>query len=257
MATRVGAVLHLCLGERAPCREHHAEGREIVRRHPHRRDLLGRAALADHRGTGAIRGHTRERGDLSTPVVVVGQRGAIVGDAGLWIRVVDAHQPIRVWKRQRPQEQRVNDREDREVRADADRQRRESGGGEAGRPPEQPNRVARIATYSVEHPQPACVTAVVLDAFEPAEFHACAAHGFLHRHSGAHQIVGVLLEVEAQLLGHAVLEPAPAHERAHQRSQPLHHLKPRRATFEALPSSRRRVGSSQPFPRADAGALPR
>ena len=68
----------------------------------------------------------------------------VLGDPGPPIAVLEQDQPLRVGIRQRPQQHGVDHGEDRDVGADAERQREDGGEGEARLPDEEPQRVAEI-----------------------------------------------------------------------------------------------------------------
>lgn len=76
-----------------------------------------------------IRSHILNDAGLLLPVVKFCDRG--VGIAALRIGVHELHDPVRVRVRERLEQHRVHDREDRGVRPDAQRQRRNGGEREA------------------------------------------------------------------------------------------------------------------------------
>ena len=72
-------------------------------------------------------GKAREGRDVAAPLVVVGQRGAVILDAGFRIGVEDRDQPIGLRKRKRTEQDGIDHRENREVRSQADRDRGQRG----------------------------------------------------------------------------------------------------------------------------------
>ena len=67
----------------------------------------------------------------------------VVGADGV-VALGDPHETIGVRERQRPQHDRVDDAEDRRVRADAERDREDDGESEERRLPQQTDRVPKI-----------------------------------------------------------------------------------------------------------------
>ncbi len=78
-------------------------------------------------GAVAKDGKAREGRDVTSPLVVIGQRRAIVLDSGFRIGVEDCYEPIGLRKRKRTQQNGINHREDGEVRSETDRDRGEHG----------------------------------------------------------------------------------------------------------------------------------
>ncbi len=101
--------------------------REKFRRDAHDFLLLHGARITDGFGSLHIHGKALEGRDVAAPLVVIGYRRAVVLDAGFRIRVVNRDQPIGLRKRQRPQQNRIDHREDGEVRSETDRDRGERG----------------------------------------------------------------------------------------------------------------------------------
>ena len=102
----------LLLGERPAHRRAEAERGEEVGRHPGDLFAFGRAGIADHRGAAPVHRNPRQRVEPATPLVVVGERAAVVRHTGLGIRVGDGDQIGGVRKRQRAQQHAVDDGED-------------------------------------------------------------------------------------------------------------------------------------------------
>ena len=96
----------------------------------------------------AIDGKARERRDVAAPLVVIGDRRAVVLDAGFRIGVEDRDQPIGFRKRQRTEQDGIDDREDGEVRAETDRDRGERGQREGRSFAELAKGVAKIVHWN-------------------------------------------------------------------------------------------------------------
>ena len=114
-------------GEGATHREINAQRREKFRRDAHDLDLLGGTGIAQDFGALAIEGKARERRDVAAPLVVIGDRRAVILDSGFRIGVEDRDQPIGLRKRKRTEQNGIDDRENREVRAETDRDRGQRG----------------------------------------------------------------------------------------------------------------------------------
>src|SRR5439155_2756633 len=114
------------IGEVATDRRAYTKGREKFRRDAHDFLLLHGAWITDGLGSLHIHGKTRECRNVAAPLVVIGDRRAVILDAGFWIGVENRHQPLGLRKRKRPKQNGIDDRENREVRAETDRYGRQS-----------------------------------------------------------------------------------------------------------------------------------
>ena len=175
----------LRLRKRAPHHRAEPQGGEEVRGDPRDRYLLRRARFAHDRHAVAVDRQPREGGDVPPALVVVRQRAAVVGDAGLGIGVVHAHQPVGGGEGERPEQHRVDDGEDGQVGADAERQGGESGDREARRLAHQADGIAQVLMELVEQAQTARLAAVRLGVVEAAEFQPRTARRLRLRHAGA------------------------------------------------------------------------
>src|SRR5207249_2927113 len=106
------------------------KGREKFRRDAHDFLLLHGARITDGFGSLHIHGKAREGRNVAAPLVVIGNRRAVIFDAGFRIGVEDRYQPIGLRKRKRPEQDGINHRENREVRSETDRYGRQSRDGE-------------------------------------------------------------------------------------------------------------------------------
>ncbi len=128
-------------GKGPPCRHRRAEQPEEVGADVSRRDLF-RVALGQVDDAEPVRRHVLDDGGLPPPVVELGRRRPLSRSLG---RGVDEHhQAARIRVGERPQQDGVHDREDRRIRADAERQRGDGGEGERRAVPRRPKRVPQI-----------------------------------------------------------------------------------------------------------------
>ena len=77
------------------------------------------------------------------------------GHAGLRVGVEHEHQPIGRREGQRPEQDRLDDGEDGQVGAEAERKGGERGGGDAGRLSQEAGRIRQFAAQIVEQAEPA------------------------------------------------------------------------------------------------------
>src|ERR1700722_4345008 len=96
----VGLIGHFRLGERVSHGQRHAESREKFGRHASTVDALGRAGLPDYRCGVIDGGYLRKSRNVSSPLVVTGQRSQIAIKAGLRSVTVSDYQLIVLGKRQ-------------------------------------------------------------------------------------------------------------------------------------------------------------
>src|SRR5262249_30808569 len=97
--------------------------------------------------------------------------------------------------------------------------------------------------------------AIRFDVHSTAELHPYLADRLFLRHSGAHQLVGVLLNVETQLLGHSVFEITPPNESMKYGTKPLEHVTPLPALCSMPRRLQTQAGSSRQFRHASGDAL--
>jgi hypothetical protein len=129
-------------GEVTPDRRLHAERPEEVPGHAHPADPFRFAVGQQRRTPGADERHVFERMAAVAPVEER-QVTDVAGRAGR-PPLADRDEAIGIRVRQRTEQHRVEDAEDRRVRADAERQGHERDRCEAGRAPQQPRRVANV-----------------------------------------------------------------------------------------------------------------
>src|SRR5690606_3742618 len=102
----------------------------------------------------------------------------------------------------------VDDREDRGVRADAERQQRENADGEPDVAPERAKRLARVAHEVIEQRDAPCVAALVLAPLDAAERAQRGATRLVRRHAGSDVLLRLPLDVVAQLFVELLLDLA-------------------------------------------------
>src|SRR5947208_4351380 len=119
--------LRFRFGKAATHRKIDAECRKKIRRDAHDFCLLGRTGFADDFAEVTKDGKARERRNVAPSLVVIGNRRAVILDAGFRIGVENRDEPIGLRKRKRTEEDRIYDPKNREVRAKADRDRGKRG----------------------------------------------------------------------------------------------------------------------------------
>jgi hypothetical protein len=121
-------------------------------------------------------------------------------------------EPIGLPDRERPQQHRVDEAENGRVRADPEAERNDRYCRERWCPPHEPERIPDVLPQPVEEAQPTRLPAVVTNAIDSAKRHPCLSHRRVWRQAAALQIGGVGVDVELELLRHAVLESAATNE---------------------------------------------
>ena len=141
--------LALVLREQSAARGVRPQDAEERWRHLHRGYAFGARAFADSKPAELIERLRFEHRGQRQAVEVVRHRRPRAFDAGAREAVVHRHEPIGLGVWQRPKEDRLDDREDGGVGADAQRQRQEGGEGEGPVLPEEPAREYEIQPQSV------------------------------------------------------------------------------------------------------------
>jgi hypothetical protein len=144
----VAAGLVLALEECAAQQRSHAEHFEIPRRGPCRDEPLGLPHAGEVRVPLLTGG---KRGEDAQALAYVAIRGRREGRflRSLAVDVVDGDQPVWREVRQRPQQHPVDDREERGVGADAEREGGDHDQGEAGVVQQPAERVAEVASHGL------------------------------------------------------------------------------------------------------------
>ena len=109
-------------------------------------------------------------------------------------------------ERRRSKEQLVDDPEHRRVRADPESKRHHHAKRECWTRSQPSKRIADVLQGRLDHDRTARVAAVVLDAVDSAEREPRPAHRLLARHTLSREFLGLVLDVEAQLVVHLAIE---------------------------------------------------
>ena len=227
-----------------------AQGRKETR-HDELRDQLLRPAVAGEVDPGVVEtGHRRERRFPLLPPAVVERGDDVLAAGTLRVLLPDRHETGRFLEGQTLDEHGVDDREDRRVRADAQGERRDRDGGEAGVLAERAGREAEVLPGPLEERQAAAIPHRLLRDVEPAELPDRFAPRLLRRHSAAHGVVDVHLDVGLELLRQVPLLASPPEESGEPGEEPAHapHARPsagaRKRARMAVVRSHSRVSSS-------------
>ena len=109
---------------------------------------------------------------------------------------------------QRPEERRIDDAEDRGVDADAEGQRRHSGGGEAWRLREEPQRIPQVLQQRLHAAEATAVANGFPRLFDTADRAPRLAMGLGRRQSAAERILLEHFEMRAQFVVELAVDPA-------------------------------------------------
>ena len=127
-------------------------------------------------------------------------------------RLLDRHQSVGLGVGQRPEQHRVDEAEDRRVRADSDPQREDDDQAEARVPPEAPQGVLHVADDRLEHGKPRLVPERLLELRNAAELRAGEPAGLGGRVPGADVLRREQVEMHLDLLLRVPREPSPREE---------------------------------------------
>ena len=122
-------------------------------------------------GTGPVGGGAREEIGLLRPINEIQIRDVAVGNARLRIFSFDVDDAFRVRKRQRSEENAVDQTEDGGVRANAEPERNNGDGGEAGIFEKHPPGVPQIAPYAFYIITGLSFSDLFLQLLDPAQLH--------------------------------------------------------------------------------------
>ncbi len=198
----------VCVREGAPEERLDAEQIEVVRGHDGSVHAIGLAAAQQH-----------ERHGVVLDNVLDGREpGAVLGDFRnrepcVWLkdsrrRLPDAHQFVSVSVRQRLQEDVVDDRKDRGVGADPEAERQHGRQRVARRAREHAHAVPDVLSQVVPERGAADVADFFVNATDAAKIAQRRPARFVRRHSPAHALFDLHLEVERHLVLDLVVEPA-------------------------------------------------
>ena len=166
---------------------------------------------------------------------------------------VDVHEAIGLGIGQRPEHQRVDQREDRRVRADAERQGEDGRGGVGRAAAERPQGVGEVAAEQIEGRKSPLVAVLFLHLIDAAEAPARREPRGRRIHAVSDEALRLHLEVEPHLLVQDAIEPVLPKQPLNpprQRSCPAH----RRAPVPFTPPAEGRARSPRT---SDPSSAPR
>ena len=163
--------------QRAPLRRRNTQHLKVVARDRLAGQRTGPVTDSDRPYRGNVAQQPGEGSSIAMQVQVVGIRAAVPGEA-VHVAGVDVDELLRSIDRQPPQERGVQQREERRVETDADRE----GDGRHRRQcrvfPDEPQRVDDVLMKGVELPDTPALPAVVLDDIHLAELEPRSPPGF-------------------------------------------------------------------------------
>jgi hypothetical protein len=201
------------LGREEPSQQRaQAQDLEVLGRNEPHTDLLGflgRRRRAEVLPPGVVDDELLEGVALPSQVAGVQRRGpgrsAVPGGE-------DPHQSVRVCKRERAEEDRVQHREDRGVRADSERERQHGDAREGGRLAQHARRETDIEEDALERRPPPDLAGLLLEKGDVPELPAGGRQGFGARQAARGELLGPLLDVRPDLLGDVGVEAPPRKE---------------------------------------------
>ena len=127
--------------------------------------------------------------------------------------MLEAHECIRVRKRQWFDQDAVDDRKDGRGGADAEREGEGGDEGESWRPTEGAHAVANVLQRILKEDGAELVPSPFLDAFDTTKLRERASPSVLRRQTGAPMLLRLLIDVKADLLIEAPFENALVRQR--------------------------------------------
>src|SRR6266446_5901330 len=194
---------------------------------------------------------------MTTSFVIVGQRGTVAIDPGFRISIEYRHEPVGLGKWQGTEQHRIDHGKNRQIRTEANSEGQKSGSCKCRGLLEQAGGVTQLPAELVKEVHAKGFPAIRFDVDGVAKLHPYLAGRFFPRHAGPHEVVGVLLNVETQLLGHSIFEITPPSERTKHRTKALEHVTPPLALCSTPRQSLTLAGSSPQFRHVVGGALRR
>jgi hypothetical protein len=131
----------------------------------------------------------------------------------------DVHKVVRISHSERLEEQRVDQPEDRGVRADPERQRDDGGQRECRRPAHRAQGIAKIGVQAIDQREASGVAARILPLRHAAELLPCPSFRVDPRESLSDEIGGASVDMESHLGVHFALHATPMEPRAAERFQ--------------------------------------
>ena len=141
---RRGALPRVGGGQLATERRRHAQRLEEAGRRRERRHAQRFAVTIEGRLPGTVPDERLDRRLAPSEVHVVANRDELFGDAGLSVAVIQDEQVLCVGVRQRPEQHRLDDGKDRDVRANAQSQRQDDRCAESRLANDHPERVTNV-----------------------------------------------------------------------------------------------------------------
>ncbi len=173
---------------------------------------------------GAVRGHAAE--DVNGAVAL--EHRVVRARAHPFARIVrEEEELMRIPDRCRSEQHRIHEAENCGVRSDTKRGGDDRGRCEAWRLRHRTQRIPRVLSNLVNDAQPARLPALFFDALGASEFDARAPFGLGARYARVDEIVGVGVEVKAEVFRHPLFEGAAMEQPCHERAQPLQQFTPR------------------------------
>ncbi len=214
-------VPRLLLREDAAENRTHADDREEVAEDVDVVEQLRLALAGERRGPLEVEkaGDVLEGGHLLAPVEHVGGRGQLLMPVLLRILLPEHDEPSRLLHGERLEHHRVHGGEDHGVGPDAERERHDRGDGERGRARERPEREAGVGD-EVRGPLPAARLPMLLARDgDAAERDERASPRLVRREAQADVLLGLLLEVETDLVVQLAVGNATARDGAEPRRE--------------------------------------
>ena len=232
--------------------------REILRSQP----FLFIARVGEDRRPDHLRAHRKERDMLPRRVTDADKQRIVEGIGFRSLRVVgwkrEVDEPFRLTDRQRPEDQRVDERERRDAGAERQRQRQHGGAGHRPVFSERPDALANIANHRIEPREQLDVSALLAEEEGIAKPARHRARRGLARLPAGHQLADALVTVELELLVELALETS-RREYVRQSGPPRHclHLPPSRGRESARATARLRYACFRILPTAAVIAFQR
>ena len=195
--------------------------REILRSQP----FLFTARVGEYRRPDHLCAHRKERRVLPRRVTDADKEriveGIAFGPFGVVGRKREVDEPFRLTDRQRPEDQRVDERERRDAGAERQRQRQHGSAGDRPVFAKRPDALANIANHRIEPREQLDVSALLAEEEGIAKPARYRARRGLARQPAGHQLADALVTVELELLVELALETS-SREYVRQSGPPRH-----------------------------------
>ena len=157
------------------------------------------------------------------PVVDIPARGAGALDTQLGIGVEDAHEPFRMWVRQRPEQDAAHQREQDRAHANPDAHRRHGQHRDAGRATKHADRIEGFSRQLFELEPAARLGELLAGRVDAAKLAPRLASRFCFIEARTPLLVDQQLDVVRELLGRLAIEAAGRHELQNVPPERSHH----------------------------------